>query len=364
MTQTRGAVRRRRSAPTIGVTGTAGVIGGALIERLSHHQASFKLVALDTVRRHAPGVTWRVADVRDPALATRLAGLDVLIHLATDRTQNTPVEDRRAVNIRGTEVLLDAAKAVGVSRVVLLSSAMVYGAHPANAIPLDEASPRLSEPVDGLVGDWVAMEAAAMRRTTGDQPLEVTVIRPASLVGPAPDALLPGMFQSVRLLAIRDATCRWQFCHLDDLLDALVAAALGDVTGAVTVGCEGSLSQREVEAIAGMRSVVLPSSVAFATAERLHRVGALASPASDLLYLVHPWVVGSQQLRESGWSPRWTNEAALRDHLRRLGDRAGRGLVVVDRKDATRAAAGAAAGAGATLAVIGSLALARARRKR
>jgi hypothetical protein len=69
-------------------------------------------------------------------------------------------------------------------------------------------------------------------------------------------------------------------------------------------------------------------------------------------------------LRATGWAPRWTNEAALTEHLRLLGDRAGRSLVVVDRKDATRAAAGAAAGAGATLAVIGSLALARARRKR
>ena len=39
-------------------------------------------------------------------------------------------------------------------------------------------------------------------------------------------------------------------------------------------------------------------------------------------------------------------------------------LLVVDRRDATRAAAGAAAGAGATLAVLGSLALARARRRR
>jgi nucleoside-diphosphate-sugar epimerase len=364
VTYPRPGVRRRRSALTIGVTGAAGAIGAALIDRLSHHSAPFKLVALDTVRRHAPGVTWRVADVRDPALATRLAGVDVLVHLATDRTQTTPIEDRRAINVRGTEVLLDAAVAARVSKLVLLTSAMVYGAHPANDIPLDEDAPRLGEPLDGLVGDWVAMEAAAMRRTTGDSPLEVTVVRPASLVGPAPDALLPGMFESVRLLGIREAHCHWQFCHLDDLLDALVAAALGEVSGAVTVGCDGSLSQHEVERIAGMRSVVLPSSVAFATAERLHRVRALASPASDLLYLVHPWVVGSQRLRASGWSPRWTNETALRDHLDRLGDHAGRGLLVVDRKDAARAAAGAAAGAGATLAVIGSLALARARRKR
>jgi nucleoside-diphosphate-sugar epimerase len=328
------------------------------------HPASPRIVAIDTVRRSAPGVTWRVADVRDPTLASRLSGIDTLVHLATDRTTTTPIDDRRAVNVRGTEVLLDAAVAAGVERVVLVTSAMVYGADPANPVPLEEDAPLLGEAPDGLVGDWIAMEYAALRRTSGDTAFELTVVRPASLIGPAPDALLPGLFEAVRLLGIRDARCHWQFCHVEDLLDALVAATFGQVRGAVTVGCDGWLTRADVEAIAGMRSVVLPSAVAFATADRLHRVGALASPSTDLHYLVHPWVVGSQRMRATGWSPRWTNEAALREHLRLLGDRAGRSLVVVDRKDATRAAAGAAAGAGATLAVIGSLALARARRRR
>jgi nucleoside-diphosphate-sugar epimerase len=367
VTQSRSGVRRRRSGLTIGVTGAAGPLGGALVERLTHHGAAPEVIALDTVRRHAPGATWRVADVRDPALASRLAGIDALVHLATDRSSTTSTEDRRAVNVRGTEILLEAGVAAGVRRVVLLTSAMAYGAHPANPVPLEEDAPLLLDAPDGLVADWIAMELAGLSmqgRTTADSSFEITVVRPASLVGVVSDALLPGLFSAVRLLAIRDARCHWQFCHVDDLLDALVASALGEVGGAVTVGCDGWLTRADVESISGMRSVVVPSSVAFATADRLHRVGALTSPSSDLHYLVHPWVVGSQRLRETGWTPGWTNEAALREHLRLLGDRAGRGLVVVDRKEATRAAAGAAAGAGATLAVIGSLALARARARR
>jgi nucleoside-diphosphate-sugar epimerase len=286
------------------------------------------------------------------------------VHLATDRSTGTPTEERRAINVRGTEVLLDAAVSAGVQRVVLLTSAMVYGANATNPVPLDEDAPVITEPPDGLVGDWVAMEQAAVRRTSGESAPDLTVVRPASLVGPVTDALMPGLFEAVRLFGIRDARCHWQFCHVDDLLDALAAAALGEVTGSVTVGCDGWLTRSEVEKIAGMRSVIVRSAVAFASADRLHRVGALAAAPSDLHYLQHPWVVGSQQLRKTGWEPLWTNETALTEHLRLLGDRAGRSLLVVDRKDATRAAAGAAAGAGATLAVIGSLALARARAKR
>jgi nucleoside-diphosphate-sugar epimerase len=366
VTQSRSPVRRRRSTLTIGVTGASGTLGAALVERLVRDRSRPAVVALDTAVHDEPRVVWRVADVRDPTLDSRLGDLDVLVHLATDRSTTTTADERRAVNVHGTEVLLGAAAAAGVRRVVLLTSAMVYGAHPGNPVPLDEDAPLVAEPAAGLVGEWIAMERAALslRDAPARAAPRVTVVRPASLVGPVSDALLPGLFEAVRLLAVRDGACHWQFCHVDDLLDALVAASLGTVEGAVTVGCDGWLSQADVEAVAGMRSVVLPASVAFATAERLHRVGALASPASDLHYLVHPWVVGSQRMRATGWQPRWTNEAALRDHLHRLGDRAGRSLVVVDRRDATRAAAGAAAGAGATLAVIGSLALARARRRR
>lgn len=302
-----------------------------------------------------------MADIRDPALASRLRGIDTLVHLATDRSATTPTLDRRAVNIRGTEVLLEAAASAGVGRVVLLTSAMVYGASATNAVPLDESAPVVcADHVDGLVGDWLAVERLAERRTATGVGPDLTVVRPASLVGPVSDALLPGLFEAVRLLGIREGHCHWQFCHVEDLLDALEAAAVGEVGGSVTVGCEGWLTRTEVEEVAGMRSVLLPSAVAFAAAERLHRVRMLASPSSDLHYLAHPWVVGSQQLRATGWRPRWTNESALRDHLARLGDRAGRGLVVLDRKDAGRAAAGA----GATLAVLGSLALARRSRRR
>jgi nucleoside-diphosphate-sugar epimerase len=365
VTDSAGGVRRRRSAPTVTVTGASGPLGGAVVQRLLAHPQRPGVIGLDTSPSELPGVGWRTADVRDPTLASRLRGATSVVHLATDRSSTTNQERRRAVNVRGTEVLLDAAQRAGVRRVVLVTSAMVYGAHPANPVPLDEDAPLLAGPVDGLVGDWLEMEREAVRAAAAAQgELEVTVVRPASLVGPVCDALLPGLFEAVRLLAIRDASCHWQFCHVDDLVDAVVAAAMGEVSGAVTVGCDGWLDRLEVERIAGMRSVVLPHSVAFATADRLHRIGALASPSSELHYLAHPWVVGSQRLRATGWTPRWTNEDALREHLRLLGDRAGRSLVVVDRRDATRAAAGAAAGAGATLAVVGSLALARARARR
>ncbi|HSF27042.1 MAG TPA: NAD-dependent dehydratase, partial [Actinomycetes bacterium] len=150
----------------------------------------------------------------------------------------------------------------------------------------------------------------------------------------------------------------WQFCHVDDLVSALELAAHERVTGAVCVGCDGWLDHDEVERISGRRSIELPSGVAFATAERLHRLGLIPAPASDLRYVVHPWVVSCDTLKAAGWRPSYDNATALEALLTEVSGRhtvAGHRL---GRRDATLGAAGAA------VAVVGTAALVRRARRR
>ena len=149
--------------------------------------------------------------------------------------------DRRALNVRGTDVLLTAAAAAGVRRLVLLTSAMVYGANPDNQVPLAEDAPLRAEPDLTLVGDWVEIERLATRAARAYPSLQVVRVRPASLVGAVSDAMLPRLFDAPRLLVIKGSRPRWQFCHVDDLVSALVLAADGTVTDAVTVAADGWL---------------------------------------------------------------------------------------------------------------------------
>jgi nucleoside-diphosphate-sugar epimerase len=362
-------VRARRSgsreaaAGTVAVTGAAGPIGRMLVERLVEGGRHKRVVAIDAERGSANGATWRVADVRDPALGRGLDGVDTVVHLATERDPDASPTPRRALNVGGTDVLLTAAAAVGVRRVVLLTSAMVYGAVPDNPVPLVEDAPVCADADLTLVGDWVEMEQLASRFAKAHPSLQVARVRPASLIGASDDGVhadgvLPRLFDAPRLLVIKGSRPHWQFCHVDDLLCALTWAVDGRVDGAVTVGSDGWLEHPAVEQISGMRSIVLPPAVAFATAERLHRVGVLPAPASELRYLTHPWVVGSQRLRAAGWQPRWTNEEALAAHLDDDARGERHGALRLQRKDATRAAAGAA------VAVVGTVAIARARANR
>jgi nucleoside-diphosphate-sugar epimerase len=242
---------------------------------------------------------------------------------------------------------------------VLVTSASVYGALEGNPTPLPEDAP-LQAPPDGIVADLLEIERVAEDARRVHPGLTVAVVRPAALVGPGVDTLVTRHFSSPRLLVIKDTSPTWQFCHVEDLASALVVAALGGVSGAVTVGSDGYLDQGRVEDLSGMKRVEVPATLAYATAERLHRVGVTPAPASDLAYVMHPLVVPSAALRAAGWRPTYDNESCLAvvlDEVRGDVTVAGRRI---GRRDATVAGASAA---GATVAVLGAAAFVRAARR-
>ncbi|MET7638359.1 SDR family oxidoreductase [Streptomyces sp. NPDC005438] len=360
MSSSENNVRAART-PLVAVTGAASGVGALLTRRLVASEEVKRVLAIDDRRGEVAEAEWQVVDVRDPALAERLRRegepADVLVHLAMDVDLESHPAERTAYNVRGTQTVLTAAAAAGVRRVVLCTSAMVYGAHPDNEVPLLEDAELRATADATTVGDLLEVERLARRARRAHPGLEVTVVRPAMLVGGV-DSALTRYFESPRLLVVADSRPCWQFCHVEDLVSALEYAALEKVTGEVAVGCDGWLEQEEVEELSGIRRMELPSTVALGAASRLHRIGLTPSPAGDLAYTMHPWVVSGSRLHEAGWRPSWTNEEVLAALMEEVAGRhtvAGRRL---GRKDATAAGA-----AGATVALLGTAALVRRARK-
>ncbi|MEV6107676.1 SDR family oxidoreductase [Streptomyces sp. NPDC051940] len=343
--------------PVVAVTGAATGVGALLTARLADSDEVRQVLAFDERRGETDGAQWHVMDVRDPAIAEKLRGADVVVHLAVDLNLETDAIARTAYNVRGTQTVLTAAAAAGVHRVVLLTSAMVYGALSENPVPLSEdAELKATEEATG-VGDLLEIERLAKRAPRAHPGLNVTVVRPAALVGGV-DTPLTRYFESPRLLVVKGSRPCWQFCHVEDLASALEYAALGKAEGELAVGCEGWLEQDEVEELTGIRRMELPSAVALGAAARLHRLGLTPSPAGDLAYTMHSWVVSGSRLHDAGWRPLWTNEEALAALLAEVSGHhtvAGRRL---GRKDATVAGA-----AGATVALLGTAAAVRQIRK-
>src|SRR6202042_3891293 len=99
----RGQGAHRPAGLVVAVTGAARGLGLALPARLAESAQVGRVVAIDDHRGDVTGVTWRVVDVRDPVLAGRLAGVDVIVHTDLDLAPDSDSRTRRAFNVRGAQ---------------------------------------------------------------------------------------------------------------------------------------------------------------------------------------------------------------------------------------------------------------------
>ena len=336
----------------VAVTNAGGPVGRAVCAGLARAGHAVTGIADDTPSWVQDDYTWIEVDTTGPEVLAGIAGCVAVIHLecgddVAAALTGQPATRRQRCE-RRAEAAATAAAAAGVTHLVFVTSAMVYGARAERPGHIPAETDILPVPDEGLVGDMVTVEQVADRLAQAHPRLTLTRVRPAALVGPGVDTVITRQFEAPRLLTLRGHEMRWQFCHLDDLVEGLRTVLEHRPAGPVTVGALGSLSPQEVEEVSGMRSLELPSSLAFGTATRLHRVGVLQLPVEDLSYVVHPWLVGSTRLRALGWSARVDNRECVRALLAAVRHSGLPGLRVT-RKDA--AALGAA---GAAVAVVGT----------
>ena len=268
--------------PVVAVTGAGSGLGRALVERLAARDDLEGLVGLDRTVPRMDGVVWRACDVAGPA-AGRAPARHARPSCTSAPTYDTalPAAERRLRNVGGTDLLLTAARAAGCRRVVLTTSADVWGAVPGRPVPLADDCPRSGAPDDtALVGDHVAVEELADRgrarrarrhraapRDARRRAARPGVRRPAAAPARRPRGCSPcaGWSRSGSSATSRTCCPRWS------------SRRSGGSSGPLGVGCEGALPQSRVEVMTGRRRLELPASVALSTAERLHRTGVSAS---------------------------------------------------------------------------------------
>ena len=116
------------------ITGGAGFLGSALANQMA--AAGHTVLVLDDLtagdpRRLAPQVLFTRGDVKDvPKLWTLLQGVACVYHLAARVRVPESIYypgDYNDVNVGGTVALMEAVRDTGVWRLILASSAGLYG---------------------------------------------------------------------------------------------------------------------------------------------------------------------------------------------------------------------------------------------
>jgi UDP-glucose 4-epimerase len=219
------------------ITGGAGFIGTALANRLAaegHHvRVLDDLSAGDPTRLH-PDVVFTRGDVRDrPKLWTLLQKVDCVFHLAARVSVQESVlypREYNDVNVGGTVSLAEATRDAGVKRIVLASSATVYGPQPRQ--PVAETAwphPQVPYAVSKLAAEHYIFALGALN---GIETVSLRIFNcygPGQRIPPVHAPVVPHFLKNVitgaSLVVHGDGSQTRDFVYIDDVLDALVAAA-------------------------------------------------------------------------------------------------------------------------------------------
>jgi len=251
------------------VTGADGFIGSHLVERLV---ASGALVTafcyynsfdsrgwLDTVSTAVMGeVEVFMGDVRDPnGVRTALEGAEVVMHLAAligiPFSYHSP-DSYVDTNITGTLNVLQAARDLGLERVVVASTSEVYGS--ARYTPIGEAHPRQAQSPYSASKIGADAMAEAFHRSF-DVP--VTIVRPFNTYGPRQSAraviptIITQLLSGADALHLGAVSPTRDLTYVDDTVEGFIALAECDAA----VGCDVNLGYGEDIAIGDLAGLLM-----------------------------------------------------------------------------------------------------------
>jgi len=234
---------------------------------------------------------------------------DVVVHLAAG-DHDARAERRESVT-EGAAAMLDDASAAGATHVVLVSSAMVYGAWPNNPVPLTEDAVLRPDVEFVYARQLATVEAMVDRWRRADARRSVTVLRPAIAMAAGGTSALAGALAAGLGQRYGEDDPGAQFLHLDDLASAVMVAVGERLDGVFNVAPDGWVAGERVRALTGRRvRVQLPERVAEVVANLRWRFQRGPIPPGLRSYTRAPWMVANDRLKSHGWSPTVTNEQA------------------------------------------------------
>jgi nucleoside-diphosphate-sugar epimerase len=295
------------------ITGGSGYFGSVLRDRLLARGSRVRVFDLADAADRAINVEFVAGDIRDPArVKVACDECDVVYHCVA---QVPLAKDRKlfhSVNVEGTEVLLEAAAAAHVAKVIYVSSSAVFGVPESN--PVSERT----DPAPAEAYGQAKLEGEHLCTRFADRGLDVSIIRPRTIMGHGRLGIFQILFEWIRtgcnIPVLGHGDNIYQFVHADDLAEACILAA--SRPGATIYNCGTDRFGRMREVLEHLCAHAATGSqvknVPMAPAVLLMKLtSALAlsplGPYHALMYGRSLYFDITKARTELGWQPRFSN---------------------------------------------------------
>ena len=310
---------RRGLANTVAITGVGTFTGARIAERLLDGDTPPRVVALDLrlPRRLEGRVRFHRVDLTEPTADSWVAeilekeGCDAVLHAAFFTDPNPDVELSHELEVVGSLHVMNASAAAGVRKLVVTSSAQVYGPHPDNPGYLSEEHELRPHPQAHAARDRAELERLLRLFAMRHRDMVVTSLRPSWIMGPSYDSAVTRRFENRRVLTLLGYDPLLQFLHEEDWLDAVETALERDAPGPWNLAGEGVLPLSTLLRLGDKRSLPLPHPIVYRAAQldSLARTG--DPPAAFWDHLRFGWLVDTSRARaELGFEPIYTTQEA------------------------------------------------------
>jgi UDP-glucose 4-epimerase len=304
---------------TVVITGISGRLGRIVARRL-HHELGWKIVGLD--RRPMPGrpkdIDLHQVDLRSKKARDVFRDADALLHLGVMHDPRARAQELYSWNITGTTKLLEYCQAHAVPKVVLLSSANVYGPRPDNPQFLTEDAPLLAAQRFPAMRDLVEIDHLVSTFLWKARELETVVLRPVHIIGPVHNA--PSNYLRIpRPPVLLGFDPMVQLVHVLDVAEAIVQALAPGRRGIYNIVGPGEVPLSAILAELGREGRWIPHPIAAPLLRLAFTFGLSSFPVAELDFIRYVCMVdGRRASAELGFRPRF----GLRETIRAVEEAA------------------------------------------
>jgi UDP-glucose 4-epimerase len=303
------------------VTGVSNDLGGRFARRIASDPEVSRVIGVDVVppRSDLGSVRFVRADIRNPVIAKVIAGEDVdtVVHtsVADSVSQVGGRMSMKEHNVIGTMQLLAACqRAPGLERLVVKSSAEVYGSSNRDPAMFTEDMSAKRLPRSGYAKDVLEVEGYVRGFSRRRPDVVVTLIRKAATVSSFSRSPLSDYLRLTPTPKVLGFDARIQLLHYEDLVSVLHHATLAGVHGTFNVAGDGILMMSQVIRRLGRRTLPLPPAAlsTLGTLVKQARLGLQDFSPEQVAYFTYGRGLDTMRMRTVlGFEPRYTTEQAL-----------------------------------------------------
>lgn len=299
------------------ITGICGRLGRRLARRLHRERP---VVGID--RRPFEGrpkdIQHHPIDIRRKKTQDifRQQAFAAVVHLGVMHDPRMSQAEHHSWNVVGFQRLLEFAAQYRVPKIIVLSSANVYGPRPDNPQFITEDAPLLGGAAFSEIRDLIEVDMLAQSSVFRHPETETVILRPVHILGGVKNA--PSNY--LRLAAIPTLMGfdpMVQVVHQDDVVSAIVDALRPGIRGTFNIAGPPPLPLSRLVGLTGRPRIAVPHFLAKSIVKRLFRVHATSFPAPELDHIRYVCMVDDQKAREGMG---YTNAHDIVETVRALDD--------------------------------------------